>query len=111
MKHKGQSLSEYSLLIAIVLVTLIAMNVYVKRGLLGRYRDLVDFTARTATAQRQYEPYYVESQYTTTMQSETEEQLRLGGSVRKDLPRGRNYMASSGRSIENAKVEGSTPIR
>lgn len=71
---KAQSFSEYSLFIAIVLIALIVMNVYVKRGLQGRYADVADMPTGYINATvggvlaesnyvipTQYEPYYVES--------------------------------------------------
>lgn len=37
---RGQSLPEYAMMLAVVAVALIAMQVYVKRGMQGRLRDL-----------------------------------------------------------------------
>ena len=44
---RAQTLSEYSLCLAIALIAIIAMNVYVKRGLQGRYADATDFAIST----------------------------------------------------------------
>jgi len=43
-REKAQSVTEYSIFVAIVLLAIITMNVYVKRGLQGRYADVVDVT-------------------------------------------------------------------
>jgi len=84
---KAQAVSEYSLFLAIVLIAVIAINVYVKRGLQGRYADVVDTTTNFVSVRaaqtlpglvgysagyvqdvlrkglpRQYEPGYVDSQ-------------------------------------------------
>ncbi|MBI3991047.1 MAG: hypothetical protein HY350_02750 [Candidatus Omnitrophica bacterium] len=63
---KAQSVSEYSLCVAIVLIAAIAINVYVKRGLQGRYRDVTDAAIQAVrvnagrTVNSQYEPYYAD---------------------------------------------------
>jgi len=72
-RKKGQSLSEYSIFVAVILLTIIFMNVYVKRGLQGRYADIADLPssrirpkAALVTLYRpaivvhdQYEPPYI----------------------------------------------------
>ncbi len=70
VQKKGQSVSEYSIFVAIVLIAIITMNAYVKRGLQGRYVDVMDSTISAVQTQAgqdvpsQYEPYYTESQAT-----------------------------------------------
>lgn len=78
VKIKAQSVSEYSLFLAIVLIAIIAMNAYIKRGLQGRYKDVADLpmkaiasqvaSAKTAksipasyVAPTQYEPSYADT--------------------------------------------------
>jgi len=55
---KAQSVSEYSICVAIIILAIVVMQVYVKRGLQGRYADVVDFATTKAQAHNQYEPYY-----------------------------------------------------
>lgn len=43
-RTKAQSVSEYSICIVVILLTLIAIQMYVKRGLQGRYFDLATYT-------------------------------------------------------------------
>lgn len=43
----GQSMMEYAVLLAIVVSALIAMQVYIKRGIQGRMRDLADQISTT----------------------------------------------------------------
>ncbi|MFA5356894.1 MAG: hypothetical protein WC301_05790 [Candidatus Omnitrophota bacterium] len=62
MKNKAQSVSEYSIFLSIILVALVVMNIYVKRGLQGRYKDMVDMATASSSAQGQYEPYYADSE-------------------------------------------------
>jgi len=86
LKNKAQSLTEYSICLAVVLIALITMNFYVKRGLQGRYRDLTDYTTAKALASKQYEPYYTDSEYTNKM-GRTIIGTTIGvGSFKRDLP-------------------------
>lgn len=55
---KAQSTSEYSICVVVIILAVVAMQMYVKRGLQGRYADVVDFTTTQAKAYHQYEPYY-----------------------------------------------------
>jgi len=42
MRKKGTSILEYSLLVAIVIAALLAMQIYVKRAVSGRWREAGD---------------------------------------------------------------------
>lgn len=85
LKKKAQSLTEYSVCLAVVLVALITMNLYVKRGLQGRYKDLVDYTVDKVSDIRQYEPYYVDSEHTTITNTTTGEIMSNGGSFTRTI--------------------------
>jgi len=63
MRKKAQSLTEYGILIGIVTAALIAMQVYIKRGIQGRIKDLADQLSAT-----HYEPHNVEANYTITQE-------------------------------------------
>lgn len=41
-KRKGQSTVEYGLLIAVVIIALLAINVYLKRGVSGKLKESTD---------------------------------------------------------------------
>lgn len=41
-KHKGQSTLEYAILIAVVISVIIGMEMYLKRAMQGRQKDLAD---------------------------------------------------------------------
>jgi hypothetical protein len=62
---RAQSVAEYGIGVGVIIIAVVAMQAYVKRGLQGRYRDVVDtVAAKVVTAnvsQRQYEPYYSNS--------------------------------------------------
>ncbi|MFH0854904.1 MAG: hypothetical protein V1869_00070 [Candidatus Omnitrophota bacterium] len=59
-KSRGQSTLEYVILISFVVAALIAMGVYMKRGVQGRLKESTDQVGQ------QYSPGYTTSSYTTT---------------------------------------------
>jgi len=68
--NKGQNTAEYAILIGLVVAAAIAMQTYVKRGVQGRFADEVDdMAAQTSElgTTKQYEPYYLDSSYTSTV--------------------------------------------
>ncbi len=56
----GQSTTEYAVLLAIVASALIAMQVYIKRGVQGRLREMSD---QIADIREHYEPSTTQSDY------------------------------------------------
>jgi Flp pilus assembly pilin Flp len=60
LRLSGQSTAEYALLLAIMAAALLAMQVYIKRGLQGRIRNLSDQLSLVP-----YEPGQTSSAYTT----------------------------------------------
>ncbi len=85
VKSKAQGLTEYSICLVIVIMTLMGMQLYVKRGLQGRLKSMVDEVTTNIAAPRQYEPYYVYRQVSRSAQSDTEETMSTGGKVRQDF--------------------------
>jgi len=69
----GQSAVEFAVLLAVVAAALIAMQVYLKRGVQGRLRDLAGQIAPDASGKgaQQYEPGRTTSNYQTTQASTT----------------------------------------
>lgn len=66
--HRGQSTTEYAVLAGIIATALIAMNVYIKRSIQGKIRDLADqMTPQT----EHYEPGFTNSTYITTQEGTT----------------------------------------
>ncbi len=86
---KAQTTAEYAILIALVVGAVVAMQVYVKRGLHGRIRDAVDHTGTGGEiageaftfSSDQYEPYYLSSTANTNQQATSNENEAQGGSV------------------------------
>lgn len=107
LKKKAQSLSEYSICLAVVLVTLITINVYVKRGLQGRYRDVTDATISAVSAKagktvgRQYEPYYVTAETTINMPRHIGTTMDRGGVTK-------NLLATL-TTVKGHNIEGANP--
>lgn len=60
IKKKGQSILEYSLIFAAVIVALVAVNVYMKRSMQGRFRQSSDQIGK------QFDPESFENSWQTT---------------------------------------------
>jgi len=90
-KSKAQTTAEYAILIALVVGAAMAMQIYVKRGLQGRVKDVVDHTGsggEVGTAGdmqtfsgSQYEPYYLRSDARTAQDTQDGETVTEGGVV------------------------------
>ena len=63
---KGQNTAEYAILIALVVAAAIAMQTYVKRSWQGGVKFAVDKVNKSGSITGQYEPYYLESDFTAT---------------------------------------------
>jgi len=86
----AQSTAEYAIIIAIVVGAIVAMQVFVKRGIQGRVRDVVDYTggandqlAKDLFTGNQYEPYYSESNMDVQSNAQRTETRAAGGAVNK----------------------------
>ncbi len=69
----GQSTAEFAVLVAVLAAALISMQVYLKRGIQGRVKDLAAQIAPDASGRgaQQYEPGKTSSYYQTTQSSAT----------------------------------------
>ena len=70
--RKAQSTLEYALITAVVIGALLAMQVYVKRGVQGRLKSATDDIGE------QYSPGYTESVVTVEIESDSTETLSGG---------------------------------
>lgn len=66
----GQIISEYALVLVLVVTAIITVRLYLQRGLQGRYKAATDYAVRVlVTTPRnlytQYDPYYVNEEYIT----------------------------------------------
>ncbi len=108
LKNKAQSLTEYSICLVAVLLAVMTINLYVKRGLQGRHKDAADYAWAKVTEAgikaieddstltpdaknikkaellkySQYEPYYKDSSYTNIMGRKIEgTTIKVGGNL------------------------------
>ena len=71
IKRRGQVISEYAVVLGLVVSALVASQLYIQRALQGRYRDATDsaigqvIAAGGSAGNAQYEPYYQDTNYTT----------------------------------------------
>ncbi|MFH1191181.1 MAG: hypothetical protein V1670_03185 [Candidatus Omnitrophota bacterium] len=82
---KGQNTAEYAIVIALVLGAAIAMQTYVKRSMQGGVKFAVDklqSTEADSVTGGQYEPYYLRTEYDTSVGGHTDsEETVTGGGV------------------------------
>ncbi len=90
---RGQNTAEYAILIGVIVAAAIAMQIYVRRGMQARVKEAVDWTTtsdeQSGTGinifeQKQYEPYYLATNYVTTQTGAVSEQQQAGGGVIRD---------------------------
>ncbi len=86
--RRGQSTLEYAILIAVIVGGLLAMQVYVKRGMQGRLRSAADDIGG------QYSPEKVYSSFTTTSSSTSKEGLADGTTTSKITAHSRSRTGS-----------------
>ncbi len=73
IKRNAQTFQEYVILLAIVVSAFVAMQVYMKRGVQGRLRDLA-----TQISAKQYEPNDTTSQTNISRTGSSTEKEHLG---------------------------------
>ena len=83
--RKAQNTAEYALLIALVVAGVIAMQTYAQRALQARVHDASVYLANNGGTNSsiignstQYEPYYLNSDYNTTLNSTEDKRLGQG---------------------------------
>lgn len=79
LSRRGQSTLEYAILILIVIVALLAMQTYLKRGIQGRMRESSDNIGEA------YSPSYTTSEFTRTSVSETRETIEPEGITKTEI--------------------------
>jgi uncharacterized protein (UPF0333 family) len=76
--RKAQNTLEYAICLSAALLAAVAMVTYVKRGVSGRYRNVVKAAAASAKT-NQYEPYYYSSNFTVRSSQNTNLTIRNRG--------------------------------
>lgn len=83
-RRRGQSMSEYAIVFTVVVTAIIAMQLYVKRGLQGKVRDVSDALKKEFGAIKvddQYEPYYAITAYTVDQSQNVVEEYKAKGLI------------------------------
>ncbi len=88
LSKRAQTTAEYAIVIALVVGAVVAMQTYVKRGLQGRIKSVVDYTGGNTTGSMdgfnwstpQYEPGETQSDGKTDQSSESSSSI-IGGNV------------------------------
>jgi len=83
----GQALSEFTISLIIVIMVCFGVQIYVKRGLQGRYKDIVDEgTAPIALLYNAYDPYYQSSSTRVARDEIVRETMSRAGALRREFP-------------------------
>ncbi len=91
---KGQNTAEYAIVIGLVIAAAIAMQTYIKRGINAKMKDGTDLltdTTGTVTGAaslgqtQQYEPYYMQSDFSVNRGSSMDANASQGGGVVRTL--------------------------
>ncbi|MBU1124500.1 MAG: hypothetical protein KKC84_00565 [Candidatus Omnitrophica bacterium] len=90
LKKRGQSTLEYSIVIAVVIAALLALNVYLKRGVQGKLKDSADQIGS------QFEPTSYNSSWSTTSSGETKssETRSVTGEITSEIEEGETITRS-----------------
>ncbi len=92
---KGQSTLEYGIIVAVVVGALLAMQMYVKRGVQGKLRGAADDIGE------QFSPEHTTGKHTTTSSSSTHDEVRGG-----DDPISTSETTGSENTTGNETVDG-----
>jgi uncharacterized protein (UPF0333 family) len=96
VKKKGQSTLEYVILIGLVIAALIAMGVYMKRGVQGKLRESTDQIGE------QYDAGNTTSDYTTVSHMRQSETSTAGGGSTITIATGDNVQTKTGSETVNS---------
>ena len=108
--RRGQSMAEYAIVLTVVITAIVAMQIYVKRGLQGKVRDVTDNLGVGLTAggiakvTNQYEPYYAQANYNTAQNQAVNEQYQAGGVVaRNSIQEQSNRTGNANTGVDQAQ--------
>lgn len=86
--RKGQSTAEYAIVIGLVIAAVVAMQVYVKRGIQGKMKDAADYNdpAATMLTGRQFEPQYATTEkMVSTRKGDEKATTSQGGGLTREI--------------------------
>jgi uncharacterized protein (UPF0333 family) len=95
-RKKGQSTLEYVILIGLVIAALIAMGIYMKRGVQGKLRESTDQIGE------QFDRGNTSSDYTTVSHLRQTETSTAGGGSTITIGEGDNIQTKTGSETVNA---------
>jgi hypothetical protein len=78
---KAQSLGEYIIFVTFIVLATIVMQAYVRRGLQGRYADVVDVATSAAQADRQFEILSHEEDFNVSQNRDAKETIDSAGAI------------------------------
>jgi len=115
-KNRGQSASEYALLIALVLAAFVGMQTYVKRGIQAAIKENIDEFGEQSADERTIQDLGLSeesSNLTTVSKSEEKTVLLANGARRRELPqyinddeeKPNNYATTTGKSTYRQESE------
>lgn len=109
----GQALLEYSMILVAIITAIAGMQLYIQRGLAGRYKESSDYALKEMiaalgpnapqTASLQYEPYYRQSEMTTESDSRITGNYFPGGRSAEEQ---RQWTSTTGVRIEHPFSDG-----
>ena len=79
--HRGQSTAEYAVVIGVVVAAIIAMQVYVRRGMQAKVKDVTDHFTSQFGSTKQFEPDFASSDFTVAQDRSASEQVTKGYEV------------------------------
>jgi len=104
-KKRAQSTAEYVVVLGLIVAAVVAMQTYIKRGFQARIRQAVDYVDQGGQnivnfSGNQYEPYYLSSNFDSTQNVDTREELLNAGAV--DRYTNQEYRTRNGEQIIGA---------
>jgi len=111
---KAQNTAEYALLIALVVAGIIAMQQYAQRALQARVRDASVYLANATSVNGmgntvQYEPYYLQTNYTVNRES-ADAKLLGKGLIAQQMGEQTNRIGNQTDSYDTATSVGTGPV-
>ena len=108
--RRGQSMAEYAIVLTVVIGAIVAMQLYVKRGLQGKVRDVTDDVGVGLTTTKhtsQYEPYYTSSNMQTGQSQSGTESYQAGGTVSRVTDSEESHRSGSSTTGTDQNADGS----
>lgn len=107
--HRGQTTAEYAVVIGLVVAAIVAMQVFVKRSVQAKVKDVTDSFAATASgttgSEKQFEPDYASSSYTVGQTNDSTDAVVSKGAVDRTKISEKTTRASGGHTDTAAPAQ------